>query len=148
MPRKSHNHRLDLPALELDCMRMLWALGRGTVHQIRARLTPERPLAYTTIMTVMDHLTRKGIVERQKRGRAFVYQPLVSEGAVLEHALGRLAHNFFLSSRERLRRYVEGGSLAASMRPPTPVMPLAPGTESGPRAQRVQPNVEIDPSLL
>lgn len=136
MPRKSHNHRLDLPALELDCMRMLWALGQGTVHQIRARLTPERALAYTTIMTVMDHLTRKGIVERQKRGRAFVYQPLVSEGAVLEHALDRLARNFFLSSRQRLRRYLEGAAQATA----------APRPAEGSEAR--EPGDSIDPSLL
>ena len=78
MARKSRNHRLDLPPLELECMKVLWALGEGTVHTVRSQIFAARPLAYTTIMTIMGRLVRKGVVERQKRGRAHVYRPLVS----------------------------------------------------------------------
>ena len=98
-------------------MRMLWALGHGTVQDIRARLLPERPLAYTTVMTVMDHLTRKGIAGREKQGRAFVYRPLVSEQAVREHAIDRLIQNFFLNSRDRLRSYLGGETRAGQTQP-------------------------------
>jgi BlaI family penicillinase repressor len=137
MARKTHNHPLDLPPLELDCMRMLWALGEGTVHDIRGRLLPERPLAYTTVMTVMDYLARKGAVEHRRQGRSFVYRPLVSEHEVREHALDRLTRNFFASSRERLRDHLnarpgngQGGPQHA---------------ENPPEAK---PGTDIDPSLL
>jgi BlaI family transcriptional regulator, penicillinase repressor len=133
MPRKTHNHPLELPALELDCMRMLWALGEGTVHEIRARLLPERPLAYTTIMTVMGSLRAKNIVGRQKLGRAFVYRALVSEVAVREHALDRLTRNFFVNSRARLRSYLADDARS----------PLAAAAEPKP-----SPRSGIDPSLL
>ena len=129
MPRKTHNHPLDLPALELDCMRMLWALDEGTVHEVRARLLPERPLAYTTVMTVMSSLRLKGMVGREKRGRAFVYRPLVLEETVREQALDRLARNIYVSSRARLQNYLGRERTAA------------PEPEGNPRPG-------IDPSLL
>jgi len=143
MPRKTRNHPLDLPPLELDCMRALWGLGEGTVHEVRARLLPERALAYTTVTTVMDYLSKKDLVTRQKRGRAFVYRPRVSEEAAREHALGRLTRNFFDSSRERLRAYLlsdAGSSPAPDSRPP------ATGSGSGETPHPEPP--EIDTSLL
>ena len=117
-------------------MRMLWALGQGTVHEIRARLMPERALAYTTVMTVMDHLRGKELVARVKRGRSFIYRPLVSEEAAREHALDRLTRNFFVNSRTRLRRY-----LAGQVEAPSPSGRGARGSEPGPQPL-------IDASLL
>ena len=78
MARKSHHHRFDLPSLELACMKALWALGTGTVHEIRARLLAERSLAYTTVLTLMDRLTRKGVVTRRREGKMHVYTPVWS----------------------------------------------------------------------
>ena len=103
-------------------MRALWALGQATVHEVRARLFPERPLAYTTVLTVMDHLRGKGLVEREKRGRPYLYRPLVTEEAVREHALDRLTRNFFVSSRDQLRNYLI--SSASPVRTPEPAPEL------------------------
>ena len=60
---------------ELECavLEHVWALNEATVHEVLARM--ERPLAYTTIMTTLDRLYRKGLLVRLKRGRAFVYTP-------------------------------------------------------------------------
>lgn len=138
MPRKTRNHQLDVPQLELDCLRTLWALGQGTVQEIRTRLLPERPLAYTTVMTVMDHLTRKGIAGREKRGRAFVYRPLVSEQVVRERAIDRLTQNFFLNSRDRLRSYLGSEGQTGRTRPADPLE----------GRQDQAPGFGIDPSLL
>ena len=120
MARKSPSHRLDLPPLELEYMKALWALGEGTVREIRARLLPERPLAYTTVMTVMDRLARKEVAEREKRGRAHLYRPKVPLEPVREHALDHLVENFFGGSREQLRQYLESGSATATG--PDPVL--------------------------
>jgi predicted transcriptional regulator len=144
MPRKTRNHPLDLPPLELDCMRALWGLGEGTVHEIRARLLPERALAYTTVTTVMDYLSKKDLVARYKRGRAFVYRPQVSEQAAREHAVGRLARNFFESSRERLRAYLVVGNPNAPSDNGS-ISPVAGATKAPEQADRGEP---IDPSLL
>ncbi|MGB8836546.1 MAG: BlaI/MecI/CopY family transcriptional regulator [Candidatus Acidiferrales bacterium] len=93
---------LDLAPLELDCMNTLWPMGEGTVRDIRDRLAPRRPRAYTTIMTIMDRLARKGVVERHKVGRAYVYRPNLSEEEARAQALSQVVENFFGGSKEAL----------------------------------------------
>src|SRR5450432_2587176 len=91
-PRRSV---LDLAPLELDCMNTLWPIGEATVREIRDRLAPRRARAYTTIMTIMDRLARKGIVERCKAGRAYVYRPRLSAEEASTQALAQVLDNFF-----------------------------------------------------
>ena len=98
MPRKSRPNLFDLPALELECMKAVWALGEATVEDVRARLLPERPLAYTTVMTVMGRLARKGLVTRPTRGRAPVYASAVPRESIRGHAVDRLWVTFFVRS--------------------------------------------------
>jgi len=98
-PRRS---LLDLAPLELDCMNTLWPMGEGTVREIRDSLAPRRARAYTTIMTIMDRLARKGVVERQKKGRAYVYRPKLREEDARAQALTQVLDNFFGGSKEAL----------------------------------------------
>jgi BlaI family penicillinase repressor len=98
-PRRS---LLDLAPLELDCMNTLWPMGEGTVREIRERLAERRPRAYTTIMTIMDRLARKGVVERRKVGRAYSYRANLSVEDARAQALGQVLENFFGGSREAL----------------------------------------------
>src|SRR5271166_817512 len=93
---------LDLAPLELDCMNILWPVGEGTVRDIRDRLAERRPRAYTTIMTIMDRLARKGIVERRKVGRAYLYRPNLSAEDARSQALAQVIENFFGGSKEGL----------------------------------------------
>jgi BlaI family penicillinase repressor len=93
---------LDLAPLELDCMNTLWPMGQGTVREIRDRLAERRPRAYTTIMTIMDRLARKGVVERRKVGRAYMYRPNLSAEEARKQALGQVIENFFGGSKEAL----------------------------------------------
>lgn len=65
------------PPLELECLKALWNLGEGNVKDVRRALTANRALAYTTVMTVLDRLARKGGVARRKVGRSFVYAPVL-----------------------------------------------------------------------
>jgi len=93
---------LDLAPLELDCMNTLWPIGEATVREIRDRLAERRSRAYTTVMTIMDRLARKGVVERRKAGRAYVYRPLLSAEAARTQALAQVVDNFFGGSKEAL----------------------------------------------
>jgi predicted transcriptional regulator len=93
---------LDLAPLELDCMNTLWPMGEGTVREIRDGLAPRRPRAYTTIMTIMDRLARKGVVERRKVGRAYMYRPNLSAEEARAQALSQVVDNFFGGSKEAL----------------------------------------------
>ena len=100
-PRRS---LLDLAPLELDCMNTLWPMGEASVRQIRDELAARRPRAYTTIMTIMDRLARKGVVERRKAGRAYVYRPNLSAEEARTQALGQVVDKFFGGSKEAVIR--------------------------------------------
>ena len=63
------------PPLELECLKALWGIGEGTVRDVRHVLVGNRNLAYTTVMTVLDRLEKRGGVSRKKQGRSFVYVP-------------------------------------------------------------------------
>ena len=93
---------LDLAPLELDCLNTLWPMGEGTVREIRDRLAARLPRAYTTIMTIMDRLARKGIVERRKTGRAYVYRANLTAEEARSQALGHVVDKFFGGSKDAL----------------------------------------------
>jgi predicted transcriptional regulator len=100
--RSPKHSLLDLAPLELDCMKTLWPVGEATVREIRERLAPRLPRAYTTIMTIMDRLARKGVVERHKTGRAYVYRPVLAAEDARAQALRQVIENFFEGSKEAL----------------------------------------------
>src|SRR5260370_15019447 len=86
---------LDLAPLELDCMNTLWPMGEGTVREIRDGLALRRPRAYTTIMTIMDRLARKSVVERRQIVRAYMYRPNLSAEEARAQALRQVVEDFF-----------------------------------------------------
>jgi BlaI family transcriptional regulator, penicillinase repressor len=92
-----------LAELELDCMKVLWRYPGASVAQVRAGLP--RPLAYTTVMTVLDRMSAKGLVERQKNGRAYLYTAALDLETARRSAVSRLAAGFFDSDPAALARY-------------------------------------------
>jgi predicted transcriptional regulator len=72
-------HRAEervLGHLETTVLEILWGRGESNVHDVIDRLS--RPLAYTTVMTTLDRLYKKGLLERRKSDRAFLYSPRLS----------------------------------------------------------------------
>ena len=67
---------LQLGPLEVAVLEILWARGESNVRHVVDRLG--RPLAYTTVMTTMDRLFKKGVLSRRKFDRAFLYAPRLS----------------------------------------------------------------------
>ena len=57
-------------------MEIIWARGKSNVRDVTQKL--ERPLAYTTVMTTLDRLYKKGLLDRHKSDRAFLYSPRLS----------------------------------------------------------------------
>lgn len=70
---------LPLGDLESDVMAVVWGKNEATVQDVQRALEPRRPLAYTTVMTVMSRLAQKGLLHRRKEGRAYVYSPAASQ---------------------------------------------------------------------
>ena len=132
----------ELPPLELECMKALWAQGQAGVKEIRAQINGSngRALAYTTIETIMDRLTRKGAVARRKVGRAHLYTPQYEAAAARADAVGALVHHFFAGSRRSLASYLAGEPMAEPMPrfTPRPAAGLASSAPPGP-ARRVEP---------
>ena len=63
----------ELEAAVMDC---LWSRAApASVRDVLGELQTSKPLAYTTVMTVLDNLHRKGAVTREMSGRAWLYEP-------------------------------------------------------------------------
>ncbi|MBI2916733.1 MAG: BlaI/MecI/CopY family transcriptional regulator [Chloroflexi bacterium] len=60
-------------------MQAVWSSGVATTRDVHQQLLRRRSIAYTTVMTVMGILTRKGLLERSVQGRAYVYQPTLTQ---------------------------------------------------------------------
>ncbi len=73
-------------------MDILWARGEGNVRDVAEKL--DRPLAYTTVMTTLDRLYKKGLLERRKSERAFIYSPRLSRQAWEQQRAGELVAGF------------------------------------------------------
>ncbi len=100
MPRKKLSQP-PLTPLELEIMNVLWTAGPATVQAVQDRLQG-RSLAYTTVQTMLNVLTRKGKVKRRLHDRAFVYQPVLSRQKAVGQALGDLVDRFFGGSADSL----------------------------------------------
>lgn len=96
------------PPLELECLNVLWRLGEGNVKQVRQHLWDTRPLAYTTVMTLLDRLAKRGVVVRRKTGRSFQYKPTVAREQMQRTALRQLIDRYFDGSVDDLRRFLAG----------------------------------------
>jgi predicted transcriptional regulator len=96
------------PPLELECLRALWTLGEGNVGAVRAAVAPRKPLAYTTVLTLLDRLAKKGAASRRKVGRSFVYAPSVTRDVMRRHALRELLESYFDGSESALKAFLDG----------------------------------------
>lgn len=71
---------MEIGPLEERVLELLWRGGERSVRDVREALGAR--LAYTTVMTTLDRLYKKGLLERQRRGRAFLYAPRTSREAL------------------------------------------------------------------
>ena len=100
MPRKKAADQLT--PLELEIMKVLWELGPSPVQAVQARLGASKPLAYTTVQTMLNVLWRKGKVKRTLVDRAFEYRPAVTRQNAVRSAVKDLVDRLFGGSAEDL----------------------------------------------
>ena len=91
MPPKSPT----LTPLELEIMKVVWQKGQATVREIHAVLKARRPIAYTTVMTMMGVLASKGHLKRQMDKRAYVYRPTRSAAAAMKAMVAEFVDRVF-----------------------------------------------------
>ena len=75
-----------LGSLELEVMELLWQAGEATVRQITERINRDRPVAYTTVMTVMGHLVNKGLLTRVMEQKRYRYGVVNTQADFLREA--------------------------------------------------------------
>lgn len=75
-----------LHELEAEVMEEVWRRGRATVRDVLQALNErsDRQRAYSTIMTILARLARKGVLERRKQGKGFVYSAPATRDEYLE----------------------------------------------------------------
>ncbi len=111
--RANREHRggpSTLGPLESRVMEILWERGESNVREVAARLA--RHFAYTTVMTTLDRLFKKGLLQRHKTDRAFFYSPRLSR----QDWERQIASEFvagFLAGRQTSRQLLISGLLDA-----------------------------------
>jgi predicted transcriptional regulator len=83
-------------------MHVVWELDGGTVRQVHERLNQQRPLAYTTVMTMMNILEDKGHLTRTKEGRAYRYEPMRPKSQVISSMVDDFVGKVFEGSARPL----------------------------------------------
>ncbi|MBQ9363090.1 MAG: BlaI/MecI/CopY family transcriptional regulator [Bacteroidaceae bacterium] len=87
----------QLTRAELHLMNILWEKGQATVNELQAELPEPKP-AYTTTLTVMQVLTRKGIVTFERQGKTNVYRPLMKREEYVAGFLDEARNTLFKGS--------------------------------------------------
>ncbi|MDE3257316.1 MAG: BlaI/MecI/CopY family transcriptional regulator [Gemmatimonadota bacterium] len=91
-----------LTEAELRLMDVLWKMEAATVRDVVAALPGNEPLAYSTVLTTLRILERKGYVSHVKEGRAYVYQPVVGREDARRSVVRYMMSRFFNDSPEAL----------------------------------------------
>jgi BlaI family transcriptional regulator, penicillinase repressor len=91
--RVERSPRLTAP--QLAVLRVLWERAEATVAQVQGALLADRPLAATTIATLLSRLEKRGIVAYRIEGRQYVYRAVLSENDARQHALGEVTKGLF-----------------------------------------------------
>ena len=89
-----------LTNLELKLMKIVWSLGNATVRDVKNALPRRKPLAYSTVLTVMRILERKGFVRHESMDRTYVYHPVVTREQAIKAMVRNLANRLFDGSAE------------------------------------------------
>ena len=96
-----------LTPLELAIMKAVWQRHPITVKDVQIAIHPSRPLAYTTVMTIMHRLYLKGFLHRALQSRTHYYEPTVGFEDVRDAAVSGMIDHFFQGSRDKFMRFMD-----------------------------------------
>jgi BlaI family transcriptional regulator, penicillinase repressor len=88
-------HHPTLTPHELAIMKVIWRLKKVTVRDVYETLREQRPIAYTTVMTMMNVLEEKGYLSKARVDRAYVYRPTRSQQQVLRQMVADFVDRVF-----------------------------------------------------
>ena len=106
-----------LGARELAVMKVIWRFEEASVREVYETLRKRRPVAYTTVMTMMGTLEAKGYLKKRADGRAFRYRPARPQGRVITSLVREFVDRVFDgASRPLLAHLVVQGRLTKEER--------------------------------
>jgi len=92
---------------EFELMEILWPMGEASVKAVWQKVDSSRALAYTTVMTVLEKMHRKGILKQRKKGKAYLYSPALSRDEALKGVLERICEVYFRGSQGEMVRFIK-----------------------------------------
>ena len=92
----------------MQVMEVVWRMGRATVAEVHESLAASRKIAYTTVLTTMRALERRGMVRHDQQGKAYVYEPIVDREAYTAASVGKLVDDLFDGRKESLLCHLLG----------------------------------------
>ena len=98
--------------LELQILAILWDRGPSTVRVLRDAIPDGKTRAYTTVLTLVQIMEKKGLVGHESQGQTHVYHPLVQRRQVLRPMMRELLRNVFLGNpAQAVQCLLDGASL-------------------------------------
>lgn len=99
---------------ELELMKIVWRLGTASVRDVYEALLERRKVAYTTVMTMLRVLERKGHLKRRREERAYVYRPARPQQQVIRNMVREFVDRVFNgSARPLMLQLLEDRHLSA-----------------------------------
>ena len=91
-----------LGRIQLKIMQVLWEHGSANARQITEALSREKPIAHSTVQTLLRKLEAKGAVRHEVHDRTFVFKPLIDSRSVTRSATRELLERLFGGSASGL----------------------------------------------
>jgi predicted transcriptional regulator len=110
---------------EFELMEILWPLGEASVRAVWSRVRPERGLAYTTVMTVLEKMHRKGILAQNKKGKAYFYSPLLSREQAIKGIVEHVCEVYFGGSHSEMIGFISQHCSPATLPQEAPKPPAS-----------------------
>lgn len=80
--------------LEAKVMDVIWSrLKAVTIKEVNAKISEDKPMSFNTIMTVMNRLVDKGILQKKLQGKSYVYSPVLTKEQFLEEQSKELSYD-------------------------------------------------------
>lgn len=104
-----------LTDMELELMNVLWRISCGTVHDVLENLPEDRPLAYTSVSTVLRILEQKNILLSEKSGRSHIYIPRMTKKDYESYSVQNVIESVFDNAPTAfVKRFIETVELSQS----------------------------------
>lgn len=91
---------------ELEILNVLWEKESATVREVFEIISATKPIAYTTILKLMQIMTDKGLVEREEQGKAHLYRPTIPQNETQKGLVNDLLEKVFRGSAMQLVQHI------------------------------------------